>query len=140
MITNRPTVDVVVVVADRDLILIRRGKEPFKGMLAFPGGHVEAGESLAVAAARELREEINLTIDPAKLKRFLVLDGPGRDPRPGHTKSTVFELNLADETLLGECRAGDDAAEFTVRELDSILPEEMAFDHFSVISRLKDRR
>ena len=42
------------------VLLVERAKPP-KAMGAFPGGHVELGESLEAAAVRELQEETGLT-------------------------------------------------------------------------------
>jgi 8-oxo-dGTP diphosphatase len=42
------------------VLLVERAKPP-KGMWAFPGGHVEAGERLEEAVARELMEETGMT-------------------------------------------------------------------------------
>lgn len=45
----------------QEILLIQRGKEPNKGMWAFPGGHMDADDdSIETAAKRELKEETGL--------------------------------------------------------------------------------
>jgi 8-oxo-dGTP diphosphatase len=40
-----------------DVLLIKRGKQPWQGRWAIPGGRIERGEALHDAASRELAEE-----------------------------------------------------------------------------------
>lgn len=47
-------------VDDERLLLVRRAHEPGAGTWAFPGGHVEHGETIAEAVTRELREETGI--------------------------------------------------------------------------------
>lgn len=47
---------------DGRVLLVERAKPP-KGIWAFPGGHVELGETLEQAVARELQEETGMTAD-----------------------------------------------------------------------------
>lgn len=44
------------------VLLIRRGKEPGKGCLSFPGGSLELGETMQDCAVREILEETGLQL------------------------------------------------------------------------------
>lgn len=54
-----------VVLVGRKVVLVRRAIEPGFGKWCLPGGHVARGESMAVAAARELHEETGIAIASA---------------------------------------------------------------------------
>ena len=104
------TVDLVVLTIRDDalqVLLVRRGEEPFAGALALPGGFVRPEESLSQAAARELAEETRLTLGAAHLEQLASYGDPGRDPRMRVV--TVAYLALAPEMPLP--RAGTDAAD-----------------------------
>ena len=58
----------VALVREGRVLIARRARAPMVGVYSFPGGGVELGETLAEAAARELREETGLE---AELVAFL---------------------------------------------------------------------
>lgn len=49
------------------IVAIRRGIEPYKGELAFPGGYIDHAEDWRLAAAREAYEELGVVLDPRQL-------------------------------------------------------------------------
>ena len=108
----------------RELLLIRRGKQPYQGMWALPGGFVEEGERLAEAAGRELAEETGL-VPRGPLVQVGSYGDPGRDPR-GWTVTVLFAVLLAADEP-GAVSGGDDAAEAAWHSIDA-LPD-LAFDH-----------
>ncbi|MHC5058759.1 MAG: NUDIX domain-containing protein [Planctomycetota bacterium] len=113
---------------EREVLLIRRANEPFKGSWALPGGFVEMDEDVPDAASRELREETGLEIPPEELVEVGVFGRPGRDPR-GRTISVVYAARVS--AGRGRARAGDDAAE--AEWFDAGALPGLAFDHAEVV-------
>ncbi|OGL63651.1 hypothetical protein A2839_00750 [Candidatus Uhrbacteria bacterium RIFCSPHIGHO2_01_FULL_47_10] len=132
------TVDILVTIAQKDVLLIRRAKHPFEDRLVMPGGHVEDGEELCEAAARELEEETRLTVSSKDLSPLLILDAIDRDPRPGRRVSHVFWIDLLDRTLVETCRAESDAREIVIRSIDSLVESEIGFDHWLALEKMKE--
>lgn len=132
----RPALTVDVVAATREprprVLLIKRGKDPFAGAWALPGGFVEAGETLAAAARRELKEETGAEV--GDLEQLYTAGDPGRDPR-GWTVSVVFLARVDAKKI--KAKAADDAAEVGWFPLDA-LPD-LAFDHAMILSRARTR-
>lgn len=99
----------VVVGARTGLLVVRRAIPPV-GALALVGGFVEDHESWQECAARELREEANVAIEPATLKPFWFASS---EPRPNR----VLLFGLApriDEAELPPFVPNGEASERTV--------------------------
>jgi 8-oxo-dGTP diphosphatase len=118
------TVDAVWISGGR-VLLVRRKRPPFRGSWAFPGGFVEAGETVEDAVARELFEETGLK---ARAFRMLgVYSRPGRDPR-GPTVSVAFVA----EGVPRAPKSGSDAAE--AKWIALVPPRRLAFDHNEMLA------
>ncbi len=133
------TVDLALTVNGVYLVLIKRAKPPFMDKLVLPGGHVEDGETLAAACAREAFEEIGFCVNPSTLRLLMVLDDPKRDPRPGRRVSAVFTIDVALHAL-SALAAGSDAASLELRKIATLKSEEVGFDHFEAVKLLARRR
>ena len=83
------TADIALFNLDRSqLLLIRRGNEPYKDCWAFPGGFFDMTDpDIEHTAARELNEETGLSDIPLKLA--CVASREGRDPRGRTVTSTL---------------------------------------------------
>ena len=102
------------------VLLIERGREPYKGCWAFPGGFLNMDESAEEGAARELQEETGLQGIP--LRQFHTFSQPGRDPR-----ERVITIAYYAVIRWQKIQAGDDAARAQWFPLDAIPA--LAFDH-----------
>lgn len=125
------TVDAVIIrkndVSD-DILLIKRGREPFKDMWALPGGFIEIDEELDVAVKRELFEETGIIHH--NLRQLFTVGTVGRDPRY-RTISVVYGGFFDGNNM--SIKAGDDATAAVWFQVSS-LPE-LAFDHKDVIKK-----
>lgn len=134
-----------------ELLLIERGGHPYLGKWALPGGFVEMDESLEEAAARELKEETDLS--DIYMEQLFTFGDVGRDPRM-RVISVAYMALVPKEKL--HPVAGDDAAKvkwFTVGNEEghlilqaegvTLTEENLAFDHEKVIKtalqRLKNK-
>ncbi len=123
------TVDIIIEL-EEGLVIIERSNPPYGW--ALPGGFLDQGESLEVAARREAKEETNLDLDD--LKQFHTYSDPNRDPR-FHTISTIF-IGKG----VGKPQFGDDAKGLQVVAYDKLLELDYAFDHKQVIKDYLDAK
>jgi bifunctional NMN adenylyltransferase/nudix hydrolase len=130
------TVDAVVRVADQ-VLLIRRGRAPGKGLLAVPGGFIEQRETAYQSAVRELEEETGFSLLASEMEHALkgtrVFDHPDRSQR-GRVITHAFHFDLG-ERMLPEIAGSDDAAEarwVPIAQLPS-LEDQFHDDHFHIL-------
>jgi 8-oxo-dGTP diphosphatase len=125
------SVDIVVFTVRNNrlqVLLVRRGREPFRGEWALPGGFVQIEESLDQAALRELQEETGLA--EAYLEQLYTYGRPDRDPRGRVITVAYFALIPADAPVRLE--GGSDADETGWWALED--RPQLAFDHDEIIS------
>ena len=133
------TVDIVILTmtdSRLNVLLVRRGVAPFKGMWAIPGGFKRPTESLDEAAKRELAQETG--VDSASLlTQFGAYGDPGRDPR----MNVVTVAYLAVLRDVGSVVAGTDAAAAALLPVSEALNGkiDLAFDHAQILRDAVER-
>lgn len=131
------TVDSVVRCAGQ-VLLIRRGQAPGKGLLALPGGFIEQRETTLESALRELEEETHLDLPPDTLRSHLrgqaVFDHPDRSQR-GRTITHAYFFDLPGD-VCPAIRADDDAAgaDWVPESRLPELEDRFLDDHFHVLA------
>lgn len=108
----------VILMNDRQVVLVKRKYEPRKGMWSLPAGFMEFGETTQQTAVREVKEETNLNIKVKEL--FGVF--PGFDDPRVH----VVLIAYRGEIINGQIKPGDDASEVRFFSLNE-LPGDIAF-------------
>jgi len=115
-----------------EVVLIRRGVEPFKGKWALPGGFINLPDETAEnAAERKLREETGITV--GFLEQLYTFDAPDRDPR-GRVLSVAYYGLVRTQDHIAKC--GTDATEalwMSVADAMALPPSDWAFDHHEIL-------
>ena len=100
--TSRPAptqVTVAVVLQVRDgrlqVLLWQRGKEPFAGAWALPGGYLEPGETLEQSIRRHLAEKVDVR-ELAHLEQLESLSDPARHPEEWQLATAFLGLVPSD--------------------------------------------
>lgn len=117
------------VVACGHILVIRRGGEYGKGLLALAGGFLDKDETLSECVVRELTEETGLDVSHLRPIQARTFDSPDRSAR-GRTITTVYQYEL---DALMPLKAGDDASEAFWLPLSDVRSELFFEDHYDII-------
>ncbi len=131
------TVDAVVVQSGH-ILMIERKAQPGKGLMALPGGFLDANETLKSAVIRELREETRIKV-PApvlagSITKTQVFDDPYRSAR-GRTVTHAYLIELKGDKL-PKVKGGDDASKAFWVPFAEVKPELMFEDHFHIVQAM----
>lgn len=123
------TANVIIPLDSKVLFVIRRN-DPYKGAIVLPGGKLNLGESVEVAAIREVKEETSIDID---LESILgVYSDPKRDPRE-HRISTVFIGKISKHIEGKLSKDGNDVTAIKWVGLKNLDKEKFGFDHRKIL-------
>jgi ADP-ribose pyrophosphatase YjhB (NUDIX family) len=113
-----PRVAVGAMIARGDrVLLVRRGREPAKGIWTVPGGGVELGETVEEAVRREIREETGLEIT---LHGILGVFDRVQRTEDGRVRYHYVIIDFAARSDTGEPTPGDDVDAAAWRRPDEI--------------------
>lgn len=132
---DAPSVAVDLLVFNRDqskILLINRADHPYVNKLALPGGfYLQTDYSLEYAASRELLEETSVSLNFTEENLVKVTSTKDRDPR-GWIISVAYKVNV-DESMIKPL-ANSDALYASWVDVKSLKKDDLAFDHFDIIS------
>ena len=129
-----------VVVQSGHVLVIRRGFQPGKGLLALPGGFLKSDLTLEDNAIKELKEETQIKV-PAQILRGNIksskaFDHPERSQR-GRTVTFAYYIELESKLKDGlpRVKGGDDAKKAFWLPLSALgeMEDEFFEDHLSII-------
>lgn len=125
------------------VLLIKRGRNPGKGLWALPGGFLNTNETQRQCAIRELKEETKIKVPKAALDNAIASEQdfqhPNRSLR-GRVMTKAFLIDLGVGPL-PEIKASDDAAGAHWVPLADFhqMESEMFEDHYDIIFQMTSR-
>lgn len=126
--TPRIAVNLFIVNKNGEVLLTKRGKEPFKGYWHFPGSFLLKDEKISSCISRILRDELDITKKDFTFEFMFILENLKGDPR-GHVVDLFYKIFVDSE----EIRPVNDTKEIM---FFSKLPDNVGFNHKEALRQL----
>jgi len=122
-----------VIIKDNRVLLLARNEEPYKGWWDFPGGYARKGELLKEAMAREVKEELGVTIRGITLIKSI----PGTAKWKERTFPIMNHAYLVD--IHGDIALNKENTHYSWMPTAALLGTDIAFDSNKLLAEHLDR-
>ena len=107
-----------IIVNNGKVLMVKRGRNPYKGTWMFPAGFVDYGEHPEETLIREVKEETGLKVN--EFRHLALLQSPD-DPRsPGHFSIFYRVINYTGELINNDTEENQNIQWFPINNLPSI--------------------
>lgn len=122
-----------VAIKDGKVLMVKRGREPFKGKWMFPAGFIDYGEHPLEAVKREFKEETGLLVTSGKLLDVVQVDD---DPRESGHYNFFYLVEFEDR---GEVHTDEEENE-EIAWLDLNSEIDMSFNgHKKILEMIRSK-
>jgi ADP-ribose pyrophosphatase YjhB (NUDIX family) len=121
-----------IIESSRQILLVKRGRAPSKGLWCLPSGFAEAGESIEEAALRELKEETGIK---GKIVKLLDVDS-----YKSRFYGDLLFLTFVVEQSGGKLCAGDDCSQARFWPVNKLPPLAFRSNKRALDAYIKSRR
>ena len=123
----KPAANCICIDPKHRILLAKRARPPKQGQWGVPGGFVDAGDNLELAAIREMKEELDIDLAIDRLK-YITSDKDKYlyQKYEYDTVGVLFEVRLSFAEI-DKLVAKDDVSEFKFFQIDQIPWQDLAF-------------
>lgn len=113
------------------VLILKRGKEPYKDMYSLAGCAAKSGEKTDITLKRKIKEKSGIDIEKIYMEIGGVFDDPQRDLR-NHVVSITY-MGLCNHS---DVEIGEGAEWIEVKDVIDNFKDKMAFDHYEIVCRM----